>query len=687
MLPLHVAVAIVERIASALHYVHQRRDADGRELGLVHRDVSPENVMVRYDGGVKLIDFGIARMSARTLATRTNVLKGKVGYMSPEQLRQDPLDHRSDVFQLGVVMYELTTGTRLFDGENFAAVMNRVLEGDVASPRDHDPDYPPELEEIVLRALAFEPEDRYASAQELAESLAQVAMRSSYRTTDAAIGEEMTRRFGRSTSPDLSDVADPPTTLAEVAAPRRRRAVPWAVAGLLAGGLAAGAYALTRAPGTDGAATEAELAEVWTLGSRPHFTCTLNGACDLAQGGVCDIATSSCAYPDDSCAAGLRIGEFGGERSGACTRPDAPGVAVAWRRSSAPEIDGDPAESRRGPGIVLHGDFGVTARVWLSWDDEAMYVSADVVDPNVQSTAYGGQLLWHHDGIELMCDTARDRSPGRIPYADDFKFVITALNRVGTSWGGIVPTEAWDTVVRSATRADATVNQPSDEDRGYSVELAVEWDNTFRRPAAGQAWGFNIKVNDHVAPTARMAQWRNEGPFNHPSTAGTLLFADGEVPPVPPPPDAAVPDVPKYERIDLATLVARAKPEFSVASPLANLFDGCHEQRPDCLGGVADGTQWAVTFDLGRVRDLGFARLFGDDRGRISSSWSLSVREDESDEWTRVFGRADAFGSRWFTRDVRGTRARFVRLFVRGKEGAGAEAAEFELYALPVENM
>jgi len=170
-IPLPCALAVIEAVADALHYAHEQRGAGGRMLGLVHRDVSPSNVLIGYDGSIKLTDFGIAKVSSETQVTATHSLKGKIAYMSPEQARGEPVDRRSDVFSLGIVMFEVTTGYRLFSGPSEFAILNQVARGEVASPRDVVPEYPEALEAIVMRALAPDREQRYPTAQALAQDV------------------------------------------------------------------------------------------------------------------------------------------------------------------------------------------------------------------------------------------------------------------------------------------------------------------------------------------------------------------------------------------------------------------------------------------------------------------------------------------------------------------------------------
>lgn len=167
-MPLSVGVSIVERVAWGLHYAHE--PAPQRD-GLIHRDVSPANVMIGFDGNVKLLDFGIARLSQQTQKTRAGTLKGKVGYMSPEQCKGTALDRRSDVFGLGVLLYELSIRRRAFFGDNDFAVMNKIVKGDVQPPREVVPDLPEEVERLILDALSVDPDARPPTAAEFAKRL------------------------------------------------------------------------------------------------------------------------------------------------------------------------------------------------------------------------------------------------------------------------------------------------------------------------------------------------------------------------------------------------------------------------------------------------------------------------------------------------------------------------------------
>jgi hypothetical protein len=166
-LPLDVALSILVPIAAALHYAHERCDDHGRPLGLVHRDVSPSNLVIGGDGVPKLVDFGLAKALRESIVTKTGVLKGKLGYMAPEQLAGSPVDRRTDIFGMGVLLFECTTGRRLFVGDNEFAVMNQIARGQVPRPSTLVAGYLPGLEDIVLRALATDPGARYATAEAL----------------------------------------------------------------------------------------------------------------------------------------------------------------------------------------------------------------------------------------------------------------------------------------------------------------------------------------------------------------------------------------------------------------------------------------------------------------------------------------------------------------------------------------
>ncbi|MCS6797778.1 MAG: serine/threonine protein kinase [Myxococcota bacterium] len=174
-IPHNVAIGIVLQLCEALHHAHERRDRAGKPLRIVHRDVTPENVMVTRDGVVKLMDFGVAATAARR-DTDAGTVKGTFSYMAPEQVRGRPLDKRADVFALGVILYELTTGTRLFRGSD-VQVMTQIVEQDAPPPSTRVPDFSPELEAIVMRALVRDRAHRVPSAAHLAAALEEYCVR------------------------------------------------------------------------------------------------------------------------------------------------------------------------------------------------------------------------------------------------------------------------------------------------------------------------------------------------------------------------------------------------------------------------------------------------------------------------------------------------------------------------------
>ncbi len=170
-MPVSQACFVVMKVCEGLDYAHNKRDQAGRELHLVHRDVSPQNVLVSFEGEVKLIDFGIAKAAGKGSKTQAGILKGKFGYMSPEQVRGIPVDRRSDVFSCGIVLYELLTGERLFVGESDFSTLEKVRNVEILPPSTYNRRIPDELERIVLKALAKDPEERYQNAIDLHDEL------------------------------------------------------------------------------------------------------------------------------------------------------------------------------------------------------------------------------------------------------------------------------------------------------------------------------------------------------------------------------------------------------------------------------------------------------------------------------------------------------------------------------------
>ncbi|HEV7559761.1 MAG TPA: serine/threonine-protein kinase, partial [Kofleriaceae bacterium] len=192
-LSMDAALTLITGLCAGLHYAHDKTGPDGTPLSIVHRDVSPSNVLVSYDGAVKLVDFGIARAAG---ASTTGGLKGKIAYMSPEQCRgKVALDRRSDVFSVGTILYELTTGALPFTDETDYGVLNQLVNLDVPPPSKLVPSYPPALEKIVLRALARNPNERFATALELQSALEDFAHDNRLRVSPLVLARVMGSLF------------------------------------------------------------------------------------------------------------------------------------------------------------------------------------------------------------------------------------------------------------------------------------------------------------------------------------------------------------------------------------------------------------------------------------------------------------------------------------------------------------
>jgi len=202
--PLELALTTVAGAASGLNHAHERRGADGVPLGIVHRDVSPSNIMIGYDGSVKLLDFGIAKATARSIETQSGIIKGKFAYMSPEQCRGRDVDRRSDVFSLGIILYEISTQHRCFRADSDFDTMHRIVTGDVVRPTRLVQGYPQALEAIVLKALAVDANQRYQSAGFLLEAIESYAVSARMSLSTMGLGRFMRDMFGEVSEPWLT---------------------------------------------------------------------------------------------------------------------------------------------------------------------------------------------------------------------------------------------------------------------------------------------------------------------------------------------------------------------------------------------------------------------------------------------------------------------------------------------------
>ena len=194
--PLELALTVVAGAAAGLNHAHERRASDGTPMGIVHRDVSPSNIMIGYDGSVKLLDFGIAKATSRSVETQSGIIKGKFAYMAPEQCRGRDVDRRSDVFSLGIILYEVTTQHRCFRADSDFDTMHRIVTGDVVRPTRLVQGYPQALEAIVMKALAIDINQRYQSAGLLLEAIESFAVAARMSLSTMSLGRFMRDMFG-----------------------------------------------------------------------------------------------------------------------------------------------------------------------------------------------------------------------------------------------------------------------------------------------------------------------------------------------------------------------------------------------------------------------------------------------------------------------------------------------------------
>jgi serine/threonine protein kinase len=195
-LPPVMCARIVSDALAGLHYAHELKDFDGTPLEIIHRDVSPHNVFVTYDGSVKLVDFGIAKAALSSVETEVGVLKGKVAYMSPEQAAGETIDARADVFAMGIVLWELIAQKRLMTGDSAAATLHRLLTSPIPKVTTVRADVPAALESIIERALEKDASKRFPSALEMRDALEDFIARSGKAVRQEEIGRELGRLFG-----------------------------------------------------------------------------------------------------------------------------------------------------------------------------------------------------------------------------------------------------------------------------------------------------------------------------------------------------------------------------------------------------------------------------------------------------------------------------------------------------------
>jgi serine/threonine protein kinase len=228
LLPYTLTARILEDVCEALHYAHSKNDFEGQPLNIIHRDVTPQNIVVGYDGTPKLLDFGIAKAAGKISRTRPGTVKGKYFYMSPEQCRGKDLDGRSDIFSVGVLLYELTTGSRPFHKETEFETLKAIVTEPFERPEERVPGYPPALARIVEKALSKKRDDRYGTAREMAEALSGYLAESGEGVGKEEIGNYVTALFAgrdrdREAAPSAAGRRDVTATAAGVKDPSEER--------------------------------------------------------------------------------------------------------------------------------------------------------------------------------------------------------------------------------------------------------------------------------------------------------------------------------------------------------------------------------------------------------------------------------------------------------------------------------
>ncbi len=210
-----ISIRIIADACAGLHYAHTRSDEQGRPLKVVHRDISPQNILVSFDGSVKLVDFGIAKAANQVSNTQSGALKGKFAYMSPEQAAGKPLDGRSDLFALGLVLYELLTGVRALKRDSELATLQAAMECQIEAP-SVVAEVPAELDDVVMRALARSPDDRYRDARQMQMALEQLLVAEGTVATSVQVSELMEHLFADRLAEEAKSGAPAPATASSV---------------------------------------------------------------------------------------------------------------------------------------------------------------------------------------------------------------------------------------------------------------------------------------------------------------------------------------------------------------------------------------------------------------------------------------------------------------------------------------
>jgi eukaryotic-like serine/threonine-protein kinase len=208
--PMVYALKIASSVCEGLYYAHQKVDLYGNPLNIVHRDVTPENIFVSFDGTVKVLDFGIAKAANQIEQTRAGEIKGKLSYMSPEQCMGKPLDCRSDLFSLGTVLYEWLTGFKLFTGDSEVAILKSITEGKIYAPSYFKADIPEAVEAILMRALEKDRDRRYQTAWDMQYDLDQFLSQYEFTPSNIHLSNFLKQLFNDELEEEKSRLADSP---------------------------------------------------------------------------------------------------------------------------------------------------------------------------------------------------------------------------------------------------------------------------------------------------------------------------------------------------------------------------------------------------------------------------------------------------------------------------------------------
>ncbi|OYV97485.1 MAG: hypothetical protein B7Z62_05930, partial [Deltaproteobacteria bacterium 37-65-8] len=202
------ALYLISKVCAGLDYAHKLKDFQGKSLNIIHRDISPQNVFLTYEGDVKIVDFGIAKAASQSTITQVGMIKGKVAYMSPEQAAGKVIDHRSDIFATGILLYELVAGRRMFQGDDTLQILSKVREAEFTPLGTLKGGLPEKLYDIVAKGLAKEPEDRYQSLADMQADIEECIFRLNLRPSGRSMAEYLKILFAEDIEAESRRMAD-----------------------------------------------------------------------------------------------------------------------------------------------------------------------------------------------------------------------------------------------------------------------------------------------------------------------------------------------------------------------------------------------------------------------------------------------------------------------------------------------